>query len=284
MGEARSLAEAVRTVASLPEIYLRLSRVVHDPRSSADDVGQVICQDPGLTARLLRIVNSAVYDFPYSIETVSHALRVVGTLQLLDLSLATAVVRVFRDIPRDLMDMAGFWKHSLACAIGARLVGKWLRASNTERLFVAGMLHDIGRPVLALERSEGFRRALERCRRTGELLYLVESEELGFTHSEVGRELLDLWGLSPCLQEVVGNHHAPSRTSVFQVETAAVHVADVFANAMAMGSSGERAAPPLVADAWEALGLPLDAVPAILERMNIEYSSLVAEILVTEAA
>ena len=144
MARASDLLKGVVSVSSLPGVYLRLSSVVADPRSSSADVGRVIAEDPGLTARLLKLVNSAMYGFPSKIETVSHAISIVGTAQLQDLALATSVVRLFASMPQELVTMEAFWRHSVACGIAARALAPRRREVNVD--LVLGDVH-VGRPL-----------------------------------------------------------------------------------------------------------------------------------------
>jgi len=267
-------------VASLPGVYLRLSEVVGDPRSSAADVGAVIAEDPGLTARLLRLVNSAMYGFPSRIETVSHAISIVGTAQLQDLALATSVIRLFASIPQSLVTMESFWRHSLFCGVTARALAARRREANVERFFVAGLLHDIGRPIMYLQIPEQARQAVLRSRETATPLFQVEQQLLGFDHGHVGQALLDLWKLPASLAEPVAHHHFPARARRFPVETAIVHVADLMANALAIGSSGESGLPPLDRPAWELVGLPADVVEDLLEECERHYEAAVQVIVV----
>ena len=101
--------------------------------------------DPSLTLHLLKIVNSAFYGFRGEIESVCHAMGVVGTEQLMQLVLATTVVEQFKGIPKDLMGMKYFWKHSVACGLSARAINNACGEYDGESVFVAGLLHDIGR-------------------------------------------------------------------------------------------------------------------------------------------
>jgi putative nucleotidyltransferase with HDIG domain len=265
----------VAGVASLPGVYLRLSEVVSDSRSSAADMGRVIADDPGLTARLLRLVNSAMYGFPSKIETVSHAISIVGTAQLQDLALATSVIRLFGGMPESLVTMESFWRHSVACGVTARAIATRRREQNVERYFVAGLLHDIGRPIMYMQVPDEARAAILRSRESGEPLFLVEHCLLGFDHTHVGQALLDLWKLPASLRESVANHHHPERSRRFPVETAVVHVADLIANALGLGSSGEPGVPPLDSQAWECIGLPPAAVEDILDEAGRHYEAAV---------
>ena len=127
-------------IPSLPMIFTRIDEAVNNPRSSLADIGRIISEDSSLTARLLKIVNSAFYSFPSKIETISRAVTVVGTQQLRDLALATSVMKLFQGIPPDLINMEAFWKHSIACGVAARVLAAHKREANIERFFVAGIL------------------------------------------------------------------------------------------------------------------------------------------------
>ena len=283
MRRASDLLKGVVSVASLPGVYLRLSSVVSDPRSSAADVGRVIAEDPGLTARLLKLVNSAMYGFPSKIETVSHAISIVGTAQLQDLALATSVIRLFASMPEELVTMESFWRHSVACGVAARALASRRREVNVERFFVAGLLHDIGRPIMYMQVPAEARAAVTRSRETGEPLYVVEHALLGFDHSHVGSALLDQWKLPPSLREAVAQHHFPDRASRFPVETAVVHVADLIANALRFGSSGEPGIPPLHQKSWETIGVPAAVLADVIGEVEEHYETAV-QVMALDAA
>jgi HD-like signal output (HDOD) protein len=277
--EPRDLVKTAGSISSLPMIFTRINDAVNNPRSSIADIGQVISEDPGLTARLLRIVNSAFYSFPSKIDTISRAVTIVGTQQLRDLALATSVMKVFKGIPEDLMNMEAFWCHSIGCGITARVLASHRREANLERYFVTGMLHDIGRLLLFMNLPRQARAALQRCQRSGELLYQVEQEEIGFDHATVGSVLLQAWNLPASLEEVVAFHHAPQKALRYPIETAIVHVADIIAHAMELGSSGERFVPQLNPEAWERIGVPPSLLPAVWQQVERQFHDATQMIL-----
>ncbi|MEZ4457791.1 MAG: HDOD domain-containing protein [Gemmatimonadales bacterium] len=133
-------------VGTVQGMYERLVQVIDHPLSSASDVGRVISEDPGLTARLLRLVNSPIYGFPSRIDTVSQAISIVGMTQLRDLAIGTSFMRLFQNVPSHLVDMESFWRHSIACGLTARALAAHRREANVERFFVSS--HDIGRPII----------------------------------------------------------------------------------------------------------------------------------------
>ena len=273
--QLQDLVQGSVRLASPPLIYERLMEVINHPRGGAADVAKVIREDSALTARLLKVVNSAFFSFPRRIDTVSQAVTVVGTSQVRDLALATSVVTLFKDIPPDLADMDGFWRHSLACGVGARVLAGFRRESNVERFFVAGILHDVGKLVLYLRAPEEAREAMETAREGAMLLHKAEWQVLGFDHTQVGEALLGLWNLPSILREAVHFHHHPLRATRFPVETAAVHTADVIANALGMGSGGEAYVPPLSPEAWDSLGIEVPFLPSAVEELERQFEAAV---------
>lgn len=266
-------------VGSVQAMYYRLTEVIDHPLSSAADVGRVIAEDPGLTARLLRLVNSPIYGFPSRIDTVTQAISVVGMAQLRDLAIGTAFLRLFAAVPAELADMDSFWRHSIACGLAARLLAAHRREANVERFFVAGLLHDIGRPVIYTRIPDEAANAVRAAQRDSRPLHAVEQELLGFHHGAVGAALLERWRLPTMLVEAVAWHHAPRLSQRYPVETATIHVADMIANALGLGSSGEHLVPALEPGAWEILDTSPLHLPALLRQVEAQFGHAVEAIL-----
>ncbi|MBX2989638.1 MAG: HDOD domain-containing protein [Bacteroidetes bacterium] len=266
-------------LSSLPTVFMRINEAVNNPRSSMNDIGKIISEDAGLTARLLMVVNSAFFNFPQRIESITKAIGIVGTQQLRDLALATSIIKLFKGIPSDLVDMEKFWKHSVAVGIAARTLATLRREANIERFFVAGILHDIGRLVMYVKIPDLSREALLRARKNNELLYVTETEVIGFDHAAVGRALMQIWKLSSYQEEVVGFHHNPGLATRFPVETAIVHVADILAHGMGFGSSGEHYVPPMNAEVWERLALQVSVLAPACEQIDRQFDDAVKIIL-----
>jgi len=270
-GNVQDVVRRVSTVVSPPMVYQKLVEVINHPRSGPADVGRVLSEDSGLTSRLLKLVNSAMFSFPQRIGNVTHAVQVVGTAQVRDLALATSIVSTFDGVPEDLVDMESFWRHSLVCGVSARVLAAQRREHNVERFFVAGLLHDVGRLVLFQVESEGMRVCLERSRAERQPLHVIEREVLGFDHAQVGAALMASWNFPGVFTEVVGYHHMPALASRFPVEAAAVHAGDVIANALRIGGSGQSMVPALEAGVWEQLNIETDLAPILLDDIERQY-------------
>lgn len=269
------LISKVKEIVSLPDIYQKLMEVIDNPLSSAADVADVIGCDPGLTARLLRIVNSAFYSFPSKIDTVSRGVTILGTKELCDLALATSVINMFDGALDGLVDMNLFWHHSMGCGIFARKLALLRHEPNAERFFVMGVLHDIGRLILLSHAPEIIRTAIMRASRSRNTLYVTEKQLLNFTHADVGAALLNAWKLPASHQEAVAFHHKPSKSRRFKLEASIIHVADILATATTMGSSGNVLVPDLVPAAWEQLEID----PSALARLAQEADNDVRDLL-----
>ena len=254
------------TLSSPPLIFDKLMSVLEDPRSGATDLGNVISEDQGLTARILALVNSAFFSLPWKVDSVSAAVRVVGTTQIRDLALATSILSLFSDIPEDLLDEDSFRSHSLACGVTARVLASHRGESNVERFFIAGLLHDIGRAILVINAPVESGAAMAEAHAKRRDLRGCESEHIGCTHDQIGGKLLENWSFPGALQEAVRYHHQPRRATRFPVEAAAIHVADVMAHGLGWGKSGQPHVPEFAPDAWDTLGIPAASLPLIVEE------------------
>jgi putative nucleotidyltransferase with HDIG domain len=232
-----TIAARVVKLVTLPRAYHRINEMLADERYGAADIGRVISADPALTARLLRMVNSAYYGLPSRIDTVPLAISVLGTRALHELLLATSVASAFSRIDTRLVDVADFWHHSIYCGIVARLLSKRLRLGQSEQAFTAGLLHDIGKLALYHELPDIAETALSRFG-TAERrrpLFEIERELLGFDHADVGGALMTHWELPAVYREAVTCHHRVANSEDHVEVTCLVHVANALSKKVEPG-------------------------------------------------
>ncbi len=255
--KAKAWVADASDLVSPPDICVRLLELVEAPDTSAGDIGSVLTQDPNLTARLLRIVNSSYYNFPSRIDTVSRAVTVVGIRELYSLVLAVSAVQVFTRIPAQLVNMDTFWRHSIYCGLIARGLARRLRILHPERLFIAGLLHDIGSLLIYQRVPERARDLLLTAEGDEQILYEAEVKTLGFSHADLGGLMMELWKLPVPLQEAVRFHHSPADADEGKLEAAIVHIAEVLANRSEIGSFCEEPSDTAAVqpEAWAALGM-----------------------------
>ncbi len=279
-----SIVDGLGSLASPPAIHRELMQVIGRPTSSASDIADVIGRDPGLSASLLRLVNSSFFAFSRRIDDLGTAVMAVGVSQIRDLALATSVISLFQDVPAEEVSMEDFWKHSLATAVGSRVLASLRQEFNVESLFLAGLLHDLGRLVLFLRAGRMMNRAIREARNRGTALHEVESEIFGFHHGDVGQALMERWNLEELFAEVAAFHHAPLQSERFPVETATVHSADVIANLLRWGHSGAPVAPALSPRAWKLLGVDDNQIPALLNVIGRQWEDAVEGIMLGQKA
>ncbi len=252
---------------TLPMIFSKINEAIVKPNSSANDIGKIISKDTSLSARLLKIVNSAFYGFPSRIDSIGRAVAIIGTRQLSSLASGVTVIHMFKDIPSDIIDMKSFWKHSIACGVNAKIIASYQGIQNTERLFLSGLLHDIGRLILYNYAPDYATYALAKAKRTNIMLNRVEYEDLDFDHAKIGGLLLKKWKLPVLIEHAVTYHHSPQK-SQNPLEPSIVHLADIMANAQGIGSSGEYFVPPLDVDAWECIGLSANILDLTIRQAD----------------
>lgn len=264
--EARELVKGVGKLASLPEVCMRVNEMVDDPSSSAAAIGKVISRDTALTAQLLRLANSSFYNFPSNIDTISRAITIIGERELRYLVLALSAVRAFSGIPIELSNMASFWRHSVYTAVLARLIASRCHVLHSERLFVAGLLHDIGLLVILHRIPELERVALQRAHTGHEELEKAEQEVLGCDHAAVGRALLEQWKLPTVLCETVGCHHNVAAAEEARLDAAIVHIANVIANRAELPVDRDAPLPQVDPVAWELTALDESMIDTLADE------------------
>ena len=252
-------------LSTLPDIYRQILDTISKPYSSTYDIEKVIRIDTNLSARLLKIVNSAFYGYPSKIDTLSRAVNIIGTKQLSTLAIGLNITSVFKNIPSEIINMKMFWMHSILCGICARLIAGYKNIQNTERMFVAGVLHDIGRLVLYNYLPIESLYAATVARNKHNLLYVTERDLFNFDHATIGGDLLNKWQIALFLEDCIRHHHEPQK-SKNRVESSIVHLADIIANAMGIGSSGEKLIPPLNQETWMQLGITPNVLSVTMEQ------------------
>ena len=263
---AVELVKGIAKLASLPEVCVRVNEMVDDPRSSAAEIGKVISRDTALTAQLLRMANSAFYNFPSKVDTISRAVTVVGERELRYLVLALSAVRTFSQIPVELINMASFWRHNVYCGVVARLVAGQCHVLHSERLFVAGLMHDVGMLVMMNRVPELERQALAESESGEKEQYQAENELFGFDHAEVGGILMRQWNIPEALCESVACHHDISKAENAKLDAAIIHIANVITNRAELETGYEGPVPQVDPQAWEVTGLNEDVMNVVADE------------------
>lgn len=200
------LVNETNVIISLPEICFKLRRVLVEPLHTRKEVASIIQLDTALSARLLRIVNSAYFGLPVRINNISHALGIIGEHELNNLVFVTAIVKSLSSTSAG-FDIKQFWRNSIFIAIIARNLAKRAGLANKEEYFLAGLLLNVGKFVLYAKEPELRATIEDEIKTTGALDFEVERKLLGFDHCEVGAELATNWNFPEALIESIAGHH-----------------------------------------------------------------------------
>ncbi|MGD8343052.1 MAG: HDOD domain-containing protein [Desulfobacterales bacterium] len=269
----RKLQNKKITLPEIPSIVFELNEVIANPLSSAEDIAQVVQRSPSLTALLLKIVNSPFYGFPSKIDKISLAVTLIGTREISGLALGISLISLFIKIPKEILSMYSFLRHSLACGIISRILAAHKSIPQTEQLFVSGLLHDLGRLILYSYFPDESRNILSRARSADMLLYMQETDYLGCNHTHLVRHLLQQWKLPMVLENNVFFHHSPQQAQQ-PLPATLVHLADIITNGLGIGTSGERFVPPLDNAAWESLELSPSCFEVVTKQATHQYFAL----------
>ncbi|MCW8891230.1 MAG: HDOD domain-containing protein [Sedimenticola sp.] len=272
----RQLIVNAGNLVSLPDVCIRINQLADDPSSSAQDMGEIICQDAALSARLLKIVNSAFYGFPGRIDTISRAVTIIGTKELRDLAIMTAACNVFTGIPRNLINMETFWHSSLTCGVLAKNLAGACQVLHPERLFLMGVLHDIGRLLLLQELPVQSRDVLLISKGRDDLISSAEREVFGFAHTEVGSELANEWGLPTPIRSAIRWHHSPEQADQDELECYLIYLANRLADALIWDNDLALVKEQITPNAWQITGLTPEQCDLAISEISGEIRELYA--------
>jgi HD-like signal output (HDOD) protein len=261
-------------LASLPNVYTRIVETLNSPRASSAVIADIVSKDSSLSLRLLQLVNSAFYGFPAKIDSISRGITLLGTNEITTLSLGISVVRLFQDIPVDLINMETFWKHSIRCGLFAQVIASHKVGLSEEKLFIGGLLHDIGRLVMIRKIPKKYTRAILLSREEQIPLYRAEQKTLYCDHAEIGRMLANEWRLTPALTQMIGGHHSPAMDR-YPIEACIVHIADFLAHACGDELLMTMQIPPLNIKAWETVGLSPSILGPTIQHVDRLFNDII---------
>jgi len=218
----KQLAE-IREVSTLPHVMVRIMEIITDDNSSAVDLAGEISNDTSLTAKILKMVNSAYYGFYREIAEVSDAVVVLGFNEIRRLSLAISVLDMLGG--KNQAHRMAFWNHSFACAAMCDILARERRLEE-QGAFTAGLLHDIGKSILDQYFNDMFAAIQERMLERSLPSYEAERELYGFDHADIGYWLAERWNLPVTLGEAIRYHHQPESATELPELAHVVHLAD----------------------------------------------------------
>jgi len=236
VSRAAAILAAIDALPPLPAVALRVMEVVQNPKSSASDLALVVSSDPGLSGRLLRVVNSAAYRRSREVTSVQEALVTLGFVQARNMAISGAIAGAYApDALNALFRIEVFWRHSIAVAFkAAELAGK-SRRLDVPSAFTAGILHNMGRLAMYYADAAGLDQAIAQALARELPLDDLEQELLGYDHAETGGMLAKRWKLPTDIQEAVARHRTAPDDEVSLAGVVAASDRFVVANGLLPG-------------------------------------------------
>jgi len=277
--DPKELVDGVMDLISLPEVYLRIRTLMLDDKSRLEDFAEVVRTDPNLVAGVLRIVNSAYFGFAGKIGTISRALNFIGIWQLHNLVLGVSAVKSFSGISNNIIDMPTFWLRSVHCGVLSRLFAEACKLRESEKLFVVGLLHEIGHLILYKILPHESSKVISVAQQQQRPLFQVETEHFGFHYGLVGKQLMQAWGLPDDFLEITECHPEPATAPNCAVEASIVHIADIFSQTGNSAADPEQLIEMIDPSAWEATGLSYAQIEPLFGEAMQQSAELIKVIL-----
>ena len=274
--KVRHVVASIRNLPTPPIVFTQIQKVLNKETASAENVANILAEDPSMSAKVLKLTNSAFYGLAREIDSVKQAVIIVGMDAIKNLVLSASVLGMFKgnSLSKEFQDR--FWRHSLATGQGSRLLAKKFRAKgiiDSESAFSAGLLHDIGKLVIACFMQDDFEKILKRTRQAPILEdYQIEEEILGFNHSHVGSALAANWNLPSTLADAITFHHRPEEAPDDSPLAAIICGANYIAKQTFASDYEGRLIHPVSAEALERLGADEADLHGMDETLREEYA------------
>jgi HD-like signal output (HDOD) protein len=261
----------------MPNIILKAREIMEDPGSSLKDLAGVIEHDQAIVARVLALANSAYYGLSGLVSSIQHASILLGQKTLGELiTIAASSKLLSKQLKGYMLHPGDLWKHSLAVALGSKMIAEKINAECIEDAFIAGLLHDAGKIILdpyIVANKKAFKRALE----NGQPKFIqAEKEILGFDHAEVMSRAVRFWRYPENQSTAIRYHHYPSRCDDSELAFI-VHLADFAAKEAGFKSENGGFPPELEPQALRYFGFRKEDLSHIIARITASVEKLVIE-------
>ena len=266
MSEFKKNLDQVTELISLPEVYLKISSLMDDPSSQIDDFAEVIRLDPNLSATVLKVVNSAFYGFSGQIDNISRAVNMMGIGQLHIIALSVSAISALdaMDYPGDIVPLKSFWRSSLYSGVLSRQLALQQAIRKSERLFVIGLLHEIGHLVLYTKFPDLARQAIQNAHHSQMSIHEAEYQLLDCHYGNIGATLMARWNLPEIFQRMTAHQPTPHHAVEDKVETALLHIAHAYATSQ-FSYNGKSLHELIHPSAWELAGITPEVVDNSLD-------------------
>lgn len=265
--EIERIVSSLDKIPTLPVIYSKLGKLLQSPDTTIAAVSNIISEDQVIAAKVLKFVNSAFYGFPQRVGSLQRAIVILGFNTIKNLVFATSVFDMFRGMETGgAFDKKKFWKHCIGCAVASRVLAEAADLRNPDEIFTGGLLHDIGKLVVAIHYPEKYSTVVNEVQRSGAPMVEAERKVFSYDHCQVGSALAVQWRFPPDTAQMIGSHHLADGVVPTRKDIAAVHIGNILCMALGLGAGGEKKLANVNPKAWELLGLSLSSLELIMDK------------------
>ncbi len=272
-------------IPTLPKVLTKISEEIDNDNFSIKNIGDLMSHDISLSARILKIVNSPFYGFPQRINSINHAIVLLGANVLKSIVISTSVFTAMKEA------MSGLSEHSLFCAFASKHIAQEINKNikktylsgmsklnekqkqqqiiDPDNMFAVGLLHDIGKIIIATTFKEDFKNIIDTAQREERSIDKVEHEIINISHDQLGYMLIKEWNLPPAIYVPIKYHHNPELADDFKKETAILNIADFLTRAMGIGFSGSVFLEKINAYSINILEIDIDFIKSAIEEIYI---------------
>jgi putative nucleotidyltransferase with HDIG domain len=237
----RSIAGKISGLPTLPTVISKMIELVDNPRTDTKTLAKLISHDQSLTARILKLANSAYYGFSREISTVDTAIIVMGFNAVKEMGLSLSVFDTFKNIGSiDSFDVNKYWEHSVACGVAAKHMAKEFHLPEPGEVFVAGLLHDIGKMIIIQYLPNEFNEINSLMVEKDIDYSEAELEVIGITHGEIGALIAERWHLPKRISTCIRHHHTPQNAPNYTQEAAVIELSDMICHRVRIGNDNHR--------------------------------------------
>ena len=267
MSRAEEIIRGVTDLPTIPIVATKVLQLLEKPDVEIEEVAEMILTDQVMAARVVKVVNSPLYKPTHEIKSIKGALIYLGFRHIRELILTCSFITAFEG-QEGSFPIKTFWEHSFGVGIVAKIISQRIRYHETEKAYLAGIVHDIGRVIFSHYLPKEFEKVLARVQAEPLALTDAESEFFGTSHCEVGLCLAQKWNFPPEYCEVIHCHHSPLEAKVDRPLTAIVSLADLFCSVRQLNYAGRD---------WVTFDLSDQAAWEILREMTPNLSEFDVE-------
>ncbi len=263
--------ERIGDLPSLPSVVFEAIHLLNQPDITIERLISSIQLDQAIVSKILRLVNSSFYGFQGKIGNLSQALVLLGFNTVRNAVLSISILDIFSGIGKDNdFDPRLFWLHAIGTGVISQVISHQLKYPRLESIFIAGLLHDIGKLAIIRLFPEDFFQILKEVKEKDISIIEGERNVLGINHAEIGHKLAGKWRLPKEIQEAIGFHHCPWNTKENRVMSATVYLSDCLCRALDIGYGGDSLVPEIDPKALTILGVEPFFIAGCLKDIDLE--------------